>query len=385
MIHRVDIVTGVGYGDEGKGLTTNWLCRQHLADGLKPLVVRYGGGNQIGHTVMQDGYLQEHHHTGAGSLAGVDTFYSRFCTVDPIGTVTEINKLRAEGYSFNIYYDPRCMIVTPMDVIYNQVRERRLRHGSVGVGFGATVERNESHYRLHVKDIDNPKIFRAKYFAAIEYYKRKFRTSLGVDMNTSHILGVDLFYKYCLDFVAIVSSMKLRNLLRRTKTTSLVFEGHQGTLLDAEYGVFPNVTRSKTTCKNVFTILNEALGNWSSYRINISNYMITRCYHTRHGNGIFDQSDLKLKNNQWETNKYNAYQLDFKISELDMDLLIAGVTNNLTDQPEFPRITNNLVVTCCDQLDNSQEIVEQIFEEFTEIDNLYTNSSPEGKLQLWEQ
>ena len=40
-------VIGANYGDEGKGLVTDYLCRQVE----HPLVIRYNGGCQAGHTV----------------------------------------------------------------------------------------------------------------------------------------------------------------------------------------------------------------------------------------------------------------------------------------------------------------------------------------------
>ncbi len=45
MRHKA--VIGAGFGDEGKGLFTDYLC-QHAE---QPLVIRFSGGQQAGHTV----------------------------------------------------------------------------------------------------------------------------------------------------------------------------------------------------------------------------------------------------------------------------------------------------------------------------------------------
>ena len=37
----------MGYGDEGKGMTVNHLIK----DSIDPIVVRFSGGQQAGHTV----------------------------------------------------------------------------------------------------------------------------------------------------------------------------------------------------------------------------------------------------------------------------------------------------------------------------------------------
>jgi len=375
----VDIVTGVGYGDEGKGLTTSWLCRQLLAQNSRPLVVRYGGGNQVGHTVMYKGFLYEHHHQGAGSLLGVPTYYSDFCTVDPIGTLREKKELKERGYNFNLYYDPHVMIVTPLDVYYNRVREKALRHGSVGVGFGATIERNEKYYKLTCQDIHNERLFKQKCLRIVDYYTDK----LG-ELEEG-IFSIDEFYETCKEFYYEVGICSINHAIKQEDATNLVMEGHQGVLLDKDRGVFPNVTRSNTTCKNAFAVLN-ALNDLNAI-IDIKNWMITRSYHTRHGNGYFEEEEITLTNNEWETNSYNDYQLAFKVSPLQMDLLEAGVRYNLTDldKANWPHtITKCLVVSCCDQIENPNEVIDRIKETFIDsmlVDRLYTNWSPEANLK----
>jgi adenylosuccinate synthase len=51
---KTRIVTGLGFGDEGKGRVTSYLCS--LA--ARPLVVRYCGGHNAGHTVVINGQRQ---------------------------------------------------------------------------------------------------------------------------------------------------------------------------------------------------------------------------------------------------------------------------------------------------------------------------------------
>ena len=45
------IVLGLNFGDEGKGLTTSFLCSKVE----NPIVVRFNGGHQAGHTVVIEG------------------------------------------------------------------------------------------------------------------------------------------------------------------------------------------------------------------------------------------------------------------------------------------------------------------------------------------
>ena len=48
---KCSIVIDLGFGDAGKGLTTDFLASQHPE---KSVVIRFSGGHQIGHTVSTD-------------------------------------------------------------------------------------------------------------------------------------------------------------------------------------------------------------------------------------------------------------------------------------------------------------------------------------------
>ena len=59
-------VIGANYGDEGKGLTTDYFAAEHGSDAL---VVRFNGGAQAGHTVTTpDGGRHVFSHFGSGSI-----------------------------------------------------------------------------------------------------------------------------------------------------------------------------------------------------------------------------------------------------------------------------------------------------------------------------
>src|SRR5207245_11479822 len=63
---RAIVTVGLGFGDEGKGATVDFLTRRYEAD----LVVRYCGGSQAGHNVeLPDGRRHTFAQFGAGTLA----------------------------------------------------------------------------------------------------------------------------------------------------------------------------------------------------------------------------------------------------------------------------------------------------------------------------
>ena len=49
---EIKIVYGTNFGDEGKGLMTDYFCHNAIQAGNKVLVVLSNGGSQRGHTVV---------------------------------------------------------------------------------------------------------------------------------------------------------------------------------------------------------------------------------------------------------------------------------------------------------------------------------------------
>ena len=70
------VIIGLGFGDEGKGLITDYFCSK-----LKnPLVIRFSGGHQVGHTVIYNDIRHMFSNFGSGTLRNIPTYWSKFCT-----------------------------------------------------------------------------------------------------------------------------------------------------------------------------------------------------------------------------------------------------------------------------------------------------------------
>src|SRR4051812_30640034 len=77
---RVSAVIGANYGDEGKGLVTDYLAEE----GEGAVVVRFNGGAQAGHTVVTpEGKRHVFHHFGSGTFRKARTHLSRFFISNP--------------------------------------------------------------------------------------------------------------------------------------------------------------------------------------------------------------------------------------------------------------------------------------------------------------
>lgn len=332
---KISIVLGSQFGDEGKGSITNWLTTQSS----NPLVIRFNGGHQAGHTVVHNGIHHVFSSLGSGTLNYTPTYWSRFCTVFPPGFNREFDLLNEKGIKPMIYIDPMAMISTPFDIDQARVEESKNNHGSCGVGFGKTVWRHETldhSYRIFAKDLKYEWILREK----LDAMKGLFGFNININ---SFIKEVRIF----LERVQIKDS----NILHDYE--HLIFEGAQGIMLDREHGIFPYVTRSHCTSKNVWEILiKEKLT--SEFRfVECEIYYISRCYQTRHGNGplngegLFDMNDLQNFEN--ETNVTNEFQGEFRYAPFHFqNIKYALETDSIYSSKFNPKKT--IVITCLDQI-----------------------------------
>lgn len=314
-------IIGLGFGDEGKGLATDYLCSllQDRSTIINPLVVRFSGGHQAGHTVYHNGMPHIFSNFGSGTLRCVPTYWSKFCTIEPIGFLKEYNTLKSKGVTPKIYIDERCPITTPYDIIANNKDRKDIRNGSCGVGYGKTLEREENFYSLTALDMWYPSILREKFRLIRDYY--------GWYDTEIEKTFLDSCEKMC---YFIESAFDVPKNYER-----LIFEGSQGLLLDQHYGFFPNVTRTNTGTTNIKELTKDSF----------KTLLITRAYQTRHGNGFMTNRKEHVLNvhNPFESNIRNPYQGEFRTSVLDISLLEYAIKKSNID------IQNTwLFITCLD-------------------------------------
>ena len=355
----MSIVVGLNYGDEGKGLATSFLCSQRTpAPDVKPLVVRFNGGHQAGHTVVHNGKRHVFSSFGSGTLQDVPTYWSAYCTFYPTAFLNEYKALPLDNIEPVIYVNPLCPVTTPFDIEFNRNTEKSLKHGSVGVGFGATIQRQENYYKLFVQDLFYESVLVAKLKNIAHYY---------------HVTNVDDQIEYFLDEVRAVKKL-IRisdDSIMQKRWHMPIFEGAQGILLDMDCGFFPNVTRSNTTSRN-------ALSLFPSDEI----YYVTRSYLTRHGNGYLpDEKKLNLVNNEKETNKSHDYQGEFRTAELNVELLNYAL---MCDNHFSGKLKKNLIITCTDQFSiDVHELLSKLTQNFNKV--YVSNGDSLNNISLFKQ
>jgi adenylosuccinate synthase len=353
-------VIGLGFGDEGKGLIVDYLCSKSN----NPLVVRYSGGHQAGHTVVRNNIRHIFSNFGSGTLSHAPTYWSKFCTVDPVGLIKELHILKEKGISPVLFIDKRCPITTPFDIINN--RKKDIKNGTCGVGVGTTFEREDNFYSLLAGDILFPSVMKMKlkiienHYGWVNYQPDFFYEAVNEIVKSSCIVLVDEYFEQ----------------------QDMIFEGSQGLMLDKNFGFFPHVTRSNVGTKNILAFTNF-----------FQTYLVTRAYQTRHGHGPMTNGDIphNIIEDPNETNIENEYQGEFRRTLLDVDLLQYAISRDEYINKDENKV---LAVTCLDHIKNEyrfthkgnivycndeNDFLEKI-SSILDIKNLLVSHSPDSSL-----
>jgi adenylosuccinate synthase len=358
------IVTGLSFGDEGKGTTVDFLARELAASDRAPTIVRHNGGPQAAHHVVNEhGQVHCFSQFGAGMFVpSAKTILSRFMLVEPFSLVREAKQLESLGVKAplkRVTIDRRAVLVTPYHRAINRLLEitrGKERHGSCGLGVGQAWL-DHIHRRapsVHVRDIEDLDYFThrleqqrlAKYDLAIQL------DTNALDEEADHALALLRDRQLCKQIASDLRAILLE--ITRDEGESLahtlfeghaIFEGAQGVLLDAERGFFPHVTATCTTTRNANLLIEEA----GATAMEIKRLGISRAYGTRHGAGPFptEREDLTAQIPDWH-NARNPWQGAWRVG--DFDAVLARYALDVCGDIDA------LVITNLDRLDGRQSV-----------------------------
>lgn len=316
---NVKIVIGANFGDEGKGLMTDYFT-----SGPNDIVVLSNGGAQRGHTVTKtNGIRHVFHHFGSGTFNGAATYFPREFILNPMVFRQEYEELSRLGYYPVSYGGIGSMVTTPWDMLANQIIESsrgKDKHGSCGMGIYETIQRENSG----VKSDD--------YEGILSYYNARFE-ELEIHLSSEQqelfcSKGLLAHYKDDVEFMKCHVQPLTDNDLNSFQT--IVFENAQGLMLDQNNkDYFPHLTPSNTGIKNPKAII-ERVG-WTE-PLDIEVCYVTRTYLTRHGAGYLPRECKKEDINPDmidETNVPNPHQDSLRYGMLDLCELYERCINDL--------------------------------------------------------
>ena len=240
----VKAVVGANWGDEGKGKITDMLARE--AD----IVIRFQGGANAGHTIVND-YGKFALHTLPSGV-----FYGHTTSIIGNGValnipilVNEIKSITDRGVPEpKILVSDRAQVVMPYHILFDQYEEERLG----GKSFGSTKSGIAPFYSDKYAKIG---------FQVCELFDEEgLRDKLESVCATKNVLLEHLYHKPLLDVDELYNTMMeykemiapyvcdtsrfLDEALKEGK--NILLEGQLGTLKDPDHGIYPMVTSSST-------------------------------------------------------------------------------------------------------------------------------------------
>ena len=242
-------VVGAQWGDEGKGRVVDYLADE--AD----LVIRYGGGNNAGHTVVNPhGHFKLHlipsgiFHPGTRNLLGNGV------VINPPALVAELDGLSAAGFDGdNLFISDRAHLVMPYHVLLDQLDERERGAAKIGTtsrGIGPAYVDKVARRGIRVVDLMEPDVFRARLAATLPRVRR-LAAGYGDDemadavaeatdadrIGDAYLPAGERLRRHVVDGQALVDEALDHG-------QRILLEGQLGTMRDIDWGIYPYVTSS---------------------------------------------------------------------------------------------------------------------------------------------
>lgn len=356
-------IVGANYGDEGKGLATDFFANDTT------LNILTNGGPQRGHTVeTADGKRHVFNHFGSGTFRGAHTYLHDTFLVNPAMFSSEYHELMKLLVvpQMKVYINPNCKLITIYDMLVNQAIELsrgKDKHGSCGLGIWETVKRNNANTRLTVDVFDNAN-YKVKMYLLSEireYYCDLFKheninvdPSISVFFNDKEQWSI-LDKNYISDFEEMCYLSKISTfdqIIFKNNYSNMLCENAQGLLLDWDRNDIENnhATPSYTGAWYYINFFNE-------FASSIDIFYITRSYMTRHGAGnLKNECSFKELGAVGEgidyTNIPNDWQGTIRYAPLNMEELDNRIMQDFNRAKDFANvpITKNLFITHLNEL-----------------------------------
>jgi adenylosuccinate synthase len=280
MQAKATVVLGAQWGDEGKGKIVDVLSQRF------PLVARYAGGHNAGHTVLIGGRRFVLQLVPCGLLRpGCQAVIGNGVVLDPMAFLSEVERLEQLGVKVRgqLFVSNRAHVILPyhrMIELASESAPGRTKIGTTSRGIGPAYEDKMHRNGLRVVDLLNTRILRTH----IENACREKNAVAHALFGTDPLDPTQIYEEYAAAAERIRPFVTDTALLLNTALAegkSIMFEGAQGTMLDIDHGTYPFVTSSSSTAGGAVT--GTGVGPTAIATV----IGVTKAYVTRVGEGPF--------------------------------------------------------------------------------------------------
>ena len=235
-------IIGGQWGDEGKGKIVDLLAEK------ANMVVRFSGGDNAGHTIVNpNGEFRLHLVPSGIFYPQVTCIIGNGVAVNPAGLLEEIDNLQNHGVdTSHLVISDRAHLIMPYHTLMDGLEEERRGKCSIGTtrrGIGPAFADKVARIGLRAGDLLDKDYFLSRLRAALEL-KNAILTQV---YKVTPLSLEEIYEQYCrygerlAIFIKETSSIIHQSL---AGGKLVLLEGAQGTLLDPDFGTYPYVTSS---------------------------------------------------------------------------------------------------------------------------------------------
>jgi adenylosuccinate synthase len=238
----VIVVVGGQWGDEGKGKVIDFLAEK------AKMVVRFSGGDNAGHTVINPyGEFRLHLIPSGIFYPGVHCIIGNGVVINPAVLLEEIDNLQKHSVDVrHLAISDRAHLIMPYHILLDGLEEERRGKGVLGTtrrGIGPAFADKAARLGIRAGDLLDKEAFWDHLRPALEF-KNAILTKV---YQVSPLSLEEIYEQYChygerlAHFIRETNSILHEALLRGDL---ILLEGAQGALLDPDSGTYPYVTSS---------------------------------------------------------------------------------------------------------------------------------------------
>lgn len=238
-------ITGINWGDEGKGRMVDLLCREY------DIVVRYQGGNNAGHTVVNSQGKFVLNLLPSGILhPQVVCVMGNGMVIDPAHLQREITSLREKGVEINpqhLKISDRATICMPYHVQQDDLEEKRLgdaRFGSTLRGIAYVYGDKYMKKTLRMGDLLHMDAALKARLATIVSWKSAELQGMyeAPALDLEELWGQ--LQNYAAIFAPYICDAGEYLAQADDEGKKILFEAQLGALRDVDFGIYPYTTSS---------------------------------------------------------------------------------------------------------------------------------------------
>ena len=240
-------IVGINWGDEGKGRMVDLLTKDY------DVVVRYQGGGNAGHTVINEyGKFALHLLPSGIFRKGVVNILGNGVALDPENLWKEMQSVMKKGVELtpdNLKLSDRASLLLPWHRDLDELEESRLKdkkYGSTKQGIAPFYSDKYQKKTLRLGELFYPETLKRHLAELLEWKNLTLTKVYGAEPYTMEQLE-HWMEDYCEKIKPYIfdTSLFLRNAQNDGK--KILFEAQLGSLRDLDYGIYPYTTSSNTT------------------------------------------------------------------------------------------------------------------------------------------